>query len=325
MLGRHLLVTLGLLDLCILVGCVPEPKAGFTDQSVEVNPNCAVNPIGSAFDPAIGPPSTAALKQLAPQDVLTIGVNTSNNNIGLLTNGVLSGTAIDVACRLAAKLNLPLQFTAETTSPNTLGQDYDANTWNIGFAADPTNSAISVQHPNDSAALANAYVSIENTYMVPTGSSFQTIADVDKMGVKIGVQFGNADDIFLTANIHNATIVRFITNPLAFNALKNGQVNVTAAGRPALANFIISSWTTNGVAKGRTLVPNLFVANLGPVMHQGSPDAICYLSDFVEGAKASGLIQQAIKRTVTNANPSTAGRLVAPPQPTCTPNARIYH
>jgi hypothetical protein len=62
-----------------------------------------------------------------------------------------------------------------------------------------------------------------------------------------------------------------------------------------------------------------FFDDSAPFMHQGNQDAICFLSDYVEAAKTSGLIAQAIVRTA--ALGSTAGRRVEPALPICPPHA----
>src|SRR5467141_2402901 len=92
--------------------------------------------IAATWDPQIGPPSAAALAQLAPQGKLRVGVYTGNGTVASLANGVVSGPSVDVACRLAASFNLPLELTAETTVPLLLA-DYTALKWDIGFSIDP--------------------------------------------------------------------------------------------------------------------------------------------------------------------------------------------
>src|SRR6267142_2597628 len=52
-------------------------------------------------------------------------------------------------------------------------------------------------------------------------------------------------------------------------------------------------------------------------MHPGNPDAVCWLTDYIEAAKASGLLAQAIARTNI-----TIGLAVPAPLPGCAPAAR---
>ena len=271
-------------------------------------------------DPKIGSPSIAALQQLAPQGKLTVAVSTNNGNVGSFNNktGLISGTAVDIACRMAAQLKLPLEFTNEATQV-ALATDFPKGLWNIGFAANPDNSTVSQLAPPP--LFANLYVGVEVTYLVPFDSKFQQVADVDQPGIKIAVNTGSAADNFLTANLKNATLLRYAAGSEVTLAVKNGSAHAACSGRPALINFIASQWSdANGNPLGRTLSDFVFFDPVGPFMHQGNEEAVCYLSDYLAAASASGLIDQAIARTA--ALGSIAGRRAVSPVPTCSPIAK---
>jgi ABC-type amino acid transport substrate-binding protein len=273
---------------------------------------CA-NPIGSAWDPVIGKPSAAALKQLAPDDVLTVAINTGNGNVGTFNanTGVISGTGVDLACRLAAQLGLPLQLIKE--DQNSLATNFPLNKWNIGIAANSVSSSVALLSPPPQ--FANSYIGVEVTYVVAMASTIKTVADVDNPGVKIGYVIGSAADNYLHANVKFATLQGFATLGAAQTSLKSkGGVTTVITGRPALVNFVTANPTF------RVLSDYAFFDDSAPFMHQGNQDAVCFLSDYVEAAKTSGLIAQAIVRTA--ALGSTAGRRAEPALPTCAPNAR---
>jgi len=268
--------------------------------------------IAATWDPPFDAPSAEALVQLAPQGKLRIGVFAGNRAIGQLnaTTGALTGTAVDVACRMGAQLGLPVDFVADPSLPN-FGARFRAREFDIGFAAETT-------LPASDQAVAHPFVGIENTYLLPIASPFQSVSDVDQPGVLIAVPQGAAPDLYLTAHLKYATLVRALSttgvqSTAAFNLLKDGKVDAVATGRSGELNFIDTMWP----GQGRVLPENIFVAGLGPFMHQGNPDAVCWLTDYIEAAKASGLLAQAIARTNI-----TIGLAVPAPLPGCAPAAR---
>jgi polar amino acid transport system substrate-binding protein len=245
------------------------------------NPQCT---IGDDWDPDVDDPSHAALAQLAPNDLLRVGVYYGNPSIARRdpTTGLLSGTAVDVACRMAAQLELPLEFHGYPSIPAFLTA-FRAGEWEIGLALDPNLGV-------DDAAIGHPYIGIENTYLVPVGSPFLSVDDVDRPGVRISVPTGTSPDVYLTAHLQFATLVRTAT-PLV--DLRAGLVDAAGTGRAVEVAFIDSSWQ----GQGRVLPDNFYVPELGPFMRLGNPEGVCYLTNYVEGAKKSGLLAEAIARS----------------------------
>jgi hypothetical protein len=294
-----------------------------TQASVAVNPNCLNNPIGSTLDPQIDPPSAAALAQLAPTGTLRVAINGSNALLASRNaqNMLTGGTSVDLACRLAARLNVPLQFVGINgldnypTSP-ALVSDTNANKWDIGFALEPlTNTS------NPPGVLSNYHIAIENVFVVLNGSPFQSTADVgsllsevDQPGIKISAQTGTSPAAYLAKTLKFATLVSTGPAPDNFNRIKlaktaAGYADIAVGGRAAGLTFA----NANGA---RLLLPPFVNINLGPWMSSGKPAGSCYLTDYIEAARASGLLQLIIDRSA----PTPAGRIgrtVPPRQPVC--------
>ena len=317
---KYLPWTIASLSLPLLVACAPErtgsvaedesvsnPRTGSLAEDVFVpNPSCTMP---GTWDPQIDMPSPSALAQLAPQGKLRIGILTGNAAIGAFANGMFSGTSVDVVCRLAAKLNLQLDMTTNS-SPAALAAGVQNGFVDIGFALTPDLSPVTSAH---------AYIGIQQIYLVGINTTIQTIADVDQPGVTIAVQAGNATDAYLTSNIHFATILRFPTANEGFLAVANGTAQASPSGLAAVTAFVNANKTTV-----RLLPGVVFEARAGPIMKSGNnPEAICYLTDYIEAAKLSapgqtiGLLQAAINRSN---NP--LGRGVPPSLPGCPPSAK---
>jgi hypothetical protein len=343
------------------------------EEAFSPNPQCTMP---STWDPVIGQPSAAALQQIAPTGALRVAVYYGNQAIGVCTPtagkgctpafdpqyGVLSGTAVDLACRLQAQLKIPLVFSGYPTIA-ALNDGFATGTWEIGFGSDPSLPVVPgsiVSHP---------YIGIDNTLLVPVGSSFEALADLDKPGVTIAVQSGNTPDLFMRANFHNAMLVELVTNSAPndiFPLVKGGACNTilcaasgysglhidaAAGGRFGESSFVLTSYPG-----GRVLSPSLVLANIAPFIRPTlDGDASCYLADYIEAARASGLLEAIIRRlpfqnvgnlSCTNDSQcqsvgsivescsaaasgkcglsSSFGRSVPPAQPGCAPAAKCH-
>lgn len=222
---------------------------------------------------------SVAMEQLAPDGVLRVGVNYGNpNNASRDGSGVLRGVAIDLACAIAADLGVDVAFTGYGGIP-TLQQGFDRGEWILGFTATAPNLATA--HP---------HLGVENTYLVPGNAPFQTVADVDRPGVRVSVAQGNNTDQYLTTNLRSAALVRFPTVPAALAALQVGSVDAFAGARDTALGFLPQ------MPGGRVLPDAFATFYLGMNVGLGRSDALAYLNAFVEEAKRSGLIQEAIAR-----------------------------
>jgi polar amino acid transport system substrate-binding protein len=221
--------------------------------------------------------------QLTPDQVLVIGVNYGNpNNAQLDRSSQLHGAAIDLGCILARRLGVEVKFVGYPGIPP-MTQGFANGEFRLGFSFDP-------QFGPQIFAYAHPHLGIENTYLVPAGSTILTVADADRPGVRISVARGNSPDIYLTAHLTSATLVRFDTVPQALAALKAGQVDAFAGSRSAEAAFLPQ------LPGGRILPDNFLIANAAAVLAIGADDALRFVNRFVEESKMNFLIQLAISR-----------------------------
>jgi polar amino acid transport system substrate-binding protein len=243
---------------------------------ISQNAQCTIQGFGTARR---GGPPPAVVAQLVPDGVLRVGVNYGNpNNASRDGSGALRGVAIDLACVIAADLEADVAFTAYAGIP-TLLQGFDRREWILGFTATAPNLATA--HP---------HIGVDNTYLVPASSPFQAVADVDRAGVRVSVAQSNATDLYLTSHLQSAALVRFPTVPDALAALQQGVVQAFAGARDTALGFL------SQMPSGRILPDNFATFYLGMNVGPDRPDALAYLNDFVERAKRSGLIQEAINR-----------------------------
>jgi polar amino acid transport system substrate-binding protein len=236
--------------------------------------------------------------ELAPAGKLRVGLNLTN--IVTFTkdaqSGELRGVAVDLGRALAAELGLAFEPVLYATAPK-LVEAVGSGEWDVAFmAADPARAG--------EIAFTAPYMEVHNTYMVPPGSTIQTIADVDQPGVRIAVHERNANDLFLSRTLRHAKLVRVATEAATLEMLRTGQAEALASARGLLlARAAI--WPGARVLDGRFLAVGHAIG-----MPVGRDNGFAYLSDFVEKAKRSGQVQQMLDRQ------GVAGVFLAPVAPT---------
>lgn len=222
--------------------------------------------------------------ELAPSGVLRAGINLSNFLLvtGRTPSGDPVGVAPDMAGEIAKRLGVPLKL-VPFKSPGELADQVGKNVWDIGLIADePARAAV--------IAFAPAYVEIEATYIVRADSNLKSIADVDKPGVKIAVAARTAYDLWLTANIKNAHLIRTDGAGAAFELFKAGDCDALAGLKPGLLGDV------EKLPGARLLEGRFTTVQQAIGTARANTAGAAFLRDFVEGAKKSGLVAQLIEK-----------------------------
>jgi polar amino acid transport system substrate-binding protein len=142
---------------------------------------------------------------------------------------------------------------------------------------------------------------VDFTYLVPAGPSIRSVADADRPGVRIAVVRNHAMDLVLSPILKRAELVRAETPDGTFEMLRAGHADVQAGVRPALLEYSAQ------LPGSRVLEDRYGVNRVAMVVPKDQAGRLAYISDFVEEAKASGLVRGAIERA------GLRGIQVAPP------------
>jgi polar amino acid transport system substrate-binding protein len=135
-----------------------------------------------------------------------------------------------------------------------------------------------------------AVFQFEFTYLVPDGSPIQTTAGADRPGVRIAFVRHHAAALALQRVVKNATLLDGELPESAFDMLRTGKADAMAFPRPVLLDFSAQ------LAGSRVLADSYGVNRVGIAIQKGNPQRLAFLREFVEHAKATGLIQRAIER-----------------------------
>ena len=226
--------------------------------------------------------SPEIVAQLAPTGVLRAGINLSNFLLvtGRSASGDPEGVSPSMAKALADRLGVPVRY-VPFSKPGLLADAVDDNVWDIGLiGAEPQRA--------EKIAFTAAYTEIEATYLVPAGSKTTAIDQVDRPGIRIAVSARSAYDLWLERNIKHATLLRVEGLAAAVTKFRDEGLEALAGLRPGLLTDVES-------LPGARILDGQFTAVQQAIGTQKRNTAgAAFLRDFVEEAKASGLVARLI-------------------------------
>jgi polar amino acid transport system substrate-binding protein len=145
------------------------------------------------------------------------------------------------------------------------------------------------------------FIEFDFTYLVPAGSLIQSIADADRPGIRIAVVRNHASTAALNRVLKQAKLVYAETPDPTFDLLRTGDADVMASARSTLLEYSTK-------LPGSRVLKDRYGATLNRVVvPKNRAGRLAYINEFIEEAKASGLVQQAIDRA------GPRGVQVAPP------------
>jgi polar amino acid transport system substrate-binding protein len=247
---------------------------------------------GKMVDPA----AAQIAKELAPTGTLRAAINFGNPVLAQKdAAGEPRGVTVDLARELARRLDLALELVPFDAAGKVF-EALKANAWDIAFLAiEPVRAA--------EIAFTAPYVLIEGVYLVPKDSKLRTTEEVDREGVRIGVNKGSAYDLYLTRTLKHAQLLRGESGIELFR--KDG-LDAAAGVKQPLAEYA-GKHPDVRVMDGRFM--EIRQAMGTPRVRLAGSEAVPrYLRAFVEEMKASGFVAQALARSN---QPDAA---VAPPE-----------
>jgi len=144
-------------------------------------------------------------------------------------------------------------------------------------------------------------VEADYTMLVPAGVEVSSVADADRSGVRIAVVRNHASTMQLARMLKHAALVPADMPDATFELLRSGQADVFASVREILLRYSAQ------LAGSRVIAERYGFNSLGVAVPKGRAGRLAAMGEFVEAAKASGLVKQALDRA------GWRGLQVAPP------------
>jgi polar amino acid transport system substrate-binding protein len=134
------------------------------------------------------------------------------------------------------------------------------------------------------------FAEVDNTYLMPAGSTIRRTADADRLGVRVVVSRGTPAELSLSRELKQATVVRAESGVAAFELLRAGQADALASNRPNALSF-------GARLPGSRVLEDRFATQRRVLaVPIGRPALHARVRAFVQEAKTSGLVRRVIAR-----------------------------
>jgi polar amino acid transport system substrate-binding protein len=189
---------------------------------------------------------------------------------------------VQIAHALAARLGVAVQLLGYPTPP-TVVECLKAGACDAGFLGINPSRAAEV-------GFAPPLVVVPFTLLVPADSSIRSVVDADRPGVRIAVVRNHESTMALSRIMKHAESVGAELPETAFDLLRTRQADALASALPGLLDYSTK-------LPGSRVLEDHYGANLlAMAVPKDQAGRLAYFSEFIEEAKASGLVQRAIER-----------------------------
>jgi polar amino acid transport system substrate-binding protein len=223
---------------------------------------------------------SAITEDLAPTGTLRASINLGNPVLAQGTPTAPTGLTVDMARELGARLGMPVDLVCFDAARKSFEAMTTGQADICFLAVEPARAA--------EVAFTAPYVVIEGVFVVPQDSPITRTADVDRAGVRIGVNSGSAYDLFLSRTLQHATVVR---GDDGVDLFRSEGLEVAAGIRQPMTEFV-------NTHPGVRLIegPFMEIQQAMGTTRTRKPDTVKFLRAFVEELKASGFVADALRR-----------------------------
>jgi polar amino acid transport system substrate-binding protein len=224
------------------------------------------------------------LKQLAPTGKLRGGVVVSPAASAFFAikdgKGEVRGVTVDLIKAFAATLKVPLELQVFANS----GQVTDAvasGACDLAFMPQDAERAKKVD-------FGPAYYFIASTYLVPAGSTIQSIDEVNRPGVRIVAISNTTTARSARRTAPNASVEEVPSVEQMTEMARNAQGDAFALSHDSFAGLLPK------LPGARVLAGNFQQTGIAVAVPKGRGPALKLASDLIEGAKKSGQVRRAL-------------------------------
>jgi polar amino acid transport system substrate-binding protein len=195
--------------------------------------------------------------------------------------GAPRGVTVDLGNALAKDLGVAAEF---IVAPNT-GELVDAlEAGRIDVSFMPVD-----EERKKRVAFGPVYFLVESTYMVTAASGIRTVAEVDRAGRRV-IGIANTTTIRAAGrDLNNTTITAVQSIGEAIEMMTQGRADAFALSRDSLPPFVAR-------LPGSRIVDGGFqFTGVAIAVPKGRPEALAYVSAFLENAKKTGIVRRAME------------------------------
>lgn len=222
------------------------------------------------------------VKDLAPTGKLRVSINLGNIVLAQKdpATGAPKGVTVDLAHELGRRLDKPVELVPFDAAGKAF-EALKAGRLDVVFLAIEPVRANEIE-------FTAPYVLIEGVYMVPKDSPLKAVADVDRPGIRIGVNKASAYDLFLTRTLKHAELVR---GENGIELFVDQKLDAAGGVKQPLVEYARTHPTVR-IMNGRFMEIQQAMGT-----PKGRTTGAAYLRAFIEEMKASGFVADALKRS----------------------------
>ena len=227
----------------------------------------------------------AALKELASTGSLRVAIAVGPAASALwcvrdAATGKPRGVPVELGTALAQKLGVPVAL-IEYAASGVIIAETDKNRWDVTFVPvdDDRKKIVDFGAP---------YHLLQSTYLVAPGSAINSVAEVNRAGVRIAGVDGTATFRASTKASPNATPVTVKDPDTAVAMMRKGEVDAIALSRETIVGLLAI------VPGSRALDGGFLNSTTAIAVPKNKPAALAAVTEFIEEAKASGLVRRAL-------------------------------
>ena len=213
--------------------------------------------------------------------VLRAAINLGNPVLAQGPDAEPTGVTVDIARELGARLGVAVDLACFAAARESLAAMARGDADICFLAIEPARAA--------EAAFTTPHVVIEGVFVVPGESAITTLADADRAGMGIGVTEGSAYDLFLSRTLRQASVVR---GPDGIRLFREQGLDAGAGIRQVVSAFVAANPGFRVIG-----APFMPIRQALGISRTRAPGTIQILTAFIEDLKASGFIQDALRRS----------------------------
>lgn len=222
--------------------------------------------------------------QLTPSGTLRVGIGVAPVSSAFWATkdavGKPKGVTVDLGAALAQKIGVPVEYKIYSSSGD-VTEAGARGEWDVSFMPyDAERAKKVVFGPN--------YYLFVSTYLVPAGSPIQKFDEVDRAGVKVAGVANTTTIRSAERALKAASVVGFNSVDEILDRLKAGEVQAVALGKESLESLLPK------LPGARILDGHFHATGVAVAVPPGRAASLAYVSAFLEEAKASGVVRQAL-------------------------------
>jgi len=225
------------------------------------------------------------MKELIPTGKLRVAIAVSPSPSAFYAvrdgaTGKFRGVTVELGNALAKKLGVSVEFLPHLASGE-IQNTAASGKWDVTFMPvdDERKKFLDFGSP---------YHLLQSTYLVAPGCTLMNVEDADAAGLRIG---GVANTATFRAAQRSAPKATFVSVPgvdAAIAAMNANEIDAIALSRESLAGVALK------IPGSRILDGGILNSSTAVAVPKGKPEALRYVSQFVEEAKASGLVRKSL-------------------------------